>query len=68
MQKLAEICIRRPVFASMLVLSLVVVGGVSYFQLGVDRFPPVDLPTCASTVVAARSEASVSADRVLSPR
>ena len=45
MQKLAEICIRRPVFASMLVLSLVVVGGVSYFQLGVDRFPPVDLPT-----------------------
>jgi hydrophobic/amphiphilic exporter-1 (mainly G- bacteria), HAE1 family len=45
MQKLAEICIRRPIFASMIVLSLVVVGGVSYFQLGVDRFPPVDLPT-----------------------
>ncbi|HEY5907293.1 MAG TPA: efflux RND transporter permease subunit, partial [Vicinamibacteria bacterium] len=45
MQKLAEICIRRPVFASMLVLSLVVVGAVSYGQLGVDRFPPVDLPT-----------------------
>jgi hydrophobic/amphiphilic exporter-1 (mainly G- bacteria), HAE1 family len=45
MQKLAEICIRRPIFASMLVLSLVVVGAVSYGQLGVDRFPPVDLPT-----------------------
>jgi HAE1 family hydrophobic/amphiphilic exporter-1 len=45
MQKLAEICIRRPVFASMLVLSLVVVGAVSYFQLGVDRSPSVDLPT-----------------------
>jgi HAE1 family hydrophobic/amphiphilic exporter-1 len=44
-QKLAEICIRRPVFASMLVLSLVVVGAVSYGQLGVDRFPPVDMPT-----------------------
>ena len=26
MQKLAEICIRRPVFASMIVLSLVVIG------------------------------------------
>jgi len=45
MQKLAEICIRRPVFASMLVLSLVVVGIASYFRLGVDRFPAVDLPT-----------------------
>jgi HAE1 family hydrophobic/amphiphilic exporter-1 len=45
MQKLADICIRRPVFASMLVISLVVVGLASYFHLGVDRFPAVDLPT-----------------------
>jgi HAE1 family hydrophobic/amphiphilic exporter-1 len=45
MQKLAEICIRRPVFAAMIVLSLVVVGAASYFNLGVDRFPSVDLPT-----------------------
>src|SRR5882762_2263747 len=47
MQKLAEICIRRPVFAAMIVLSLVVVGAASYFKLGVDRFPSVDLPTVA---------------------
>jgi HAE1 family hydrophobic/amphiphilic exporter-1 len=45
MQKLAEICIRRPVFATMIVLSLVVVGSASYFRLGIDRFPSVDLPT-----------------------
>ena len=45
MQKLAEICIRRPIFAAMLVLALVVVGAASYFRLGVDRFPAVDLPT-----------------------
>src|ERR671939_174429 len=45
MQKLAEICIRRPVFAAMIVVSLVVVGTASYFKLGVDRFPSVDLPT-----------------------
>ncbi|PYS24012.1 MAG: AcrB/AcrD/AcrF family protein [Acidobacteria bacterium] len=45
MQKLAEICIRRPVFAAMIILSLVVVGSASYFKLGVDRFPSVDLPT-----------------------
>src|SRR5881392_2660152 len=45
MQKLAEICIRRQVFAAMIILSLVVVGSASYFKLGVDRFPSVDLPT-----------------------
>src|SRR5687768_12727134 len=45
MQRLAEICIRRPVFATMSVLSQVVVGAASFFNLGVDRFPSVDLPT-----------------------
>jgi HAE1 family hydrophobic/amphiphilic exporter-1 len=45
MQKLAEICIRRPVFASMIVLALVVVGAAGYARLGVDRYPSVDLPT-----------------------
>ncbi|MCW5893020.1 MAG: efflux RND transporter permease subunit [bacterium] len=44
MQKLAEVCIRRPIFASMLILALVVVGGTAYLQLGVDRFPTVDIP------------------------
>ena len=50
MQKLAEICIRRPVFASMIVLSLVVVGAAGFFKLGVDRFPSVDLPTVSVRV------------------
>src|SRR5688500_10603900 len=45
MQKLAEISIKRPVFAAMLIISLVVVGAASYFRLGVDRFPAVDVPT-----------------------
>ena len=44
MQKLADICIRRPVFAMMIVLSLVVVGVAGYLHLGVDRFPSVDVP------------------------
>ena len=60
MQKLAEICIRRPVFASMLILSLVVVGAVSYFNLDVDRFPNVDLPTVrVSTRLAGASPAEI---------
>src|SRR5512143_2083844 len=45
MQKLAEVCIRRPVFASMIILALVVVGAAGYLHLDVDRFPSVDLPT-----------------------
>ena len=45
MHKLAEICVRRPVFATVIILSLVVVGWFAYNQLGVDRFPKVDFPT-----------------------
>lgn len=45
MHSLAQLCIRRPVFATMLILSLVVVGAFSYFSLGVDLFPKVDIPT-----------------------
>jgi HAE1 family hydrophobic/amphiphilic exporter-1 len=48
--KLAAVCVRRPVFATMLVLSLTVVGGFSYFSLGVDLIPKVDVPTVAVTV------------------
>jgi HAE1 family hydrophobic/amphiphilic exporter-1 len=44
MRTLAAICIRRPVFATMLILALVVVGGASFFRLAVDRFPSMDLP------------------------
>ncbi|MBX3368248.1 MAG: efflux RND transporter permease subunit [Phycisphaeraceae bacterium] len=45
MQKLAEICIKRPVFAAMLNLTLIIIGVVSYQRLGVDRLPSVDIPT-----------------------
>jgi HAE1 family hydrophobic/amphiphilic exporter-1 len=51
MQKLAEICVRRPVFATMIILSLTVVGLFSYQSLGVDLFPKIDLPTITVTVV-----------------
>ena len=50
MHKLAELCVRRPVFATMLVLALTVVGAFSYFSLGVDLLPKVDLPTVSVTV------------------
>ncbi len=44
MQKLAELCIRRPVFATMLIMALVVMGIASYLKLGVDQFPKIELP------------------------
>ena len=45
MRKLADVSIKRPVFATMIIMALVVIGTASYFRLGVDRFPSVDLPT-----------------------
>jgi hydrophobic/amphiphilic exporter-1 (mainly G- bacteria), HAE1 family len=49
MQKLAEICIRRPVFATMLIMCLLVMGLASYRTLGVDYFPKIDFPTVTIT-------------------
>lgn len=45
MQRLAEICVARPVFATMMSLALLILGSVSYTRLGIDRQPAVDLPT-----------------------
>jgi hydrophobic/amphiphilic exporter-1 (mainly G- bacteria), HAE1 family len=44
MQWLAQICVRRPVFATVLSLIILVVGGAFYKQLGVDQFPKIDFP------------------------
>ena len=45
MQKLAEVCVKRPVFAIVLILVLVVFGTVGFTRLGVDRLPEVENPT-----------------------
>jgi hydrophobic/amphiphilic exporter-1 (mainly G- bacteria), HAE1 family len=49
MQKLAEICVRRPVFATMLIMTLMVLGVFSYNRLTVERFPRVEFPTITIT-------------------
>src|SRR5437660_10742926 len=51
MQKLAEICVHRPVFATMIILIITVVGLFSFNALGVDLFPKIDLPTITVTVI-----------------
>src|SRR5213078_3196506 len=47
---LSEICVRRPVFATMLVMSLVVLGIFSFRDLGVDLFPKADPATVNVTL------------------
>lgn len=51
MHKLAEICVRRPVFATVLVLVLIVFGFFGYTRMGVDWFPKVDFPVVLVTTV-----------------
>src|SRR6476660_9160122 len=41
---IADLCIKRPVFATMANLLLVVLGWFSFQQIGVDQFPNVELP------------------------
>ena len=41
---LSDISIKRPVFATMMMLALVVVGAVSYKRLAVDEYPDVTYP------------------------
>ncbi|MBI1816327.1 MAG: efflux RND transporter permease subunit [Deltaproteobacteria bacterium] len=47
--RLADICIRRPVFATMLIAFLVVLGLFSYRRLAVDLFPNIDFPIVTIT-------------------
>jgi hydrophobic/amphiphilic exporter-1 (mainly G- bacteria), HAE1 family len=44
-----EVFVRRPVFTTMIIATLVVLGLASFWQLGVDIFPKVDLPTITIT-------------------
>ncbi|HMY20253.1 MAG TPA: efflux RND transporter permease subunit, partial [Polyangium sp.] len=51
MQWLAAISVKRPVFATVIILVLSVIGLFAYIQLGVDRFPKVDFPVVSVVTV-----------------
>jgi HAE1 family hydrophobic/amphiphilic exporter-1 len=42
--KIADVCIARPVFTTMMTAALIVIGLFSYSRLGLDLFPNIDLP------------------------
>ena len=46
---ISALCIRRPVFATMLIMALVVLGGFSLRDLGVDLYPNIDFPMVVIT-------------------
>src|SRR5260370_10598344 len=41
---LSDLSIKRPVFATMMILALVVLGLFSYRRLNIDQFPDVEFP------------------------
>jgi hydrophobe/amphiphile efflux-1 (HAE1) family protein len=47
---LTEACVKRPVFAWMLMLATVLFGGLAAWQLGISQFPDVDFPTISVSV------------------
>ena len=55
---LADTSVKRPVFATMVIMALVVLGIVSYPNIGVDLLPKVDFPivTITTTLKGASSD------------
>lgn len=49
--KLADVSISRPVFATMMIMALVVLGLFSFIKLNVDLYPEVDIPYVIITTV-----------------
>ena len=49
MQWLAKLCVRRPVFAAVLMLTIAVIGMAGYTKLGLDWFPKIDFPIIVVT-------------------
>jgi HAE1 family hydrophobic/amphiphilic exporter-1 len=47
--RIANVCISRPVFATMLNLFLVALGWMSFKEIGIDQFPNVELPVITVT-------------------
>src|SRR5439155_1429765 len=63
MHRLAELSVRRPVLASVLILGLVFLGLVSYSRLTVERWPNIDIPFVAVSVRIPVITLALSADR-----
>ena len=64
---LSEICIRRPVLASVLSLVLVLLGFISFERLTIREYPAIDLPSTRVTTNYVGATADVVESQVTSP-
>src|SRR5262245_64594443 len=64
---IADLCGRRPIFATMFVGVLVVLGWFSYERLGVDLFPKVDVPSVLVTTTLPGAATEETEARVTKP-
>ena len=65
--KIADVSIRRPVFAVMLIGALVVFGLFSYPRIGVDLFPNVEFPVVTVTIVYPGADPAAMETKVADP-
>ncbi|ARU63067.1 hypothetical protein CBW65_20370 [Tumebacillus avium] len=65
--KLSELSVKRPVAATMIIVALVILGGVSLFKLPVELFPRMTFPLAAVTVQSPGSAPDVLEQMVTRP-
>ncbi|MBL8382727.1 MAG: efflux RND transporter permease subunit [Burkholderiales bacterium] len=56
---LSEVCIRRPVFATVLSLAVLLIGAISYTRLAVREYPRIDEPVVSVTTTYKGASAEV---------
>ena len=64
---ITEACIRKPVFAWMLMMATVVFGAVAASRIGISQFPDVDFPTISVSVSWEGSAPEVVENDVIEP-
>jgi hydrophobic/amphiphilic exporter-1 (mainly G- bacteria), HAE1 family len=65
--KLVDVSVKRPVFAAMLIMALVVFGVFAYPRLGVDLYPAVDFPVVTATVIYPGADPTTMESKIAEP-
>ena len=64
---LSDVSIKRPVFATMMMVALVVLGVVSYDRLAIDEYPDVTYPVVSVSITYPGASPEVMAQQVSRP-
>ncbi len=65
--KISDLCIRRPVFATVLSLAVMLIGLVSYTRLPVREYPKIDEPVVTVTTTYRGASAEIIESRITKP-